>query len=283
MRMYALIFHFVILKRYLIEVMPNGSIKHRLLSMISTAIGIFAKIFTISFIRYLVFAGAAYLFFYVWKKEKFLALKIQQKFPTSLVIRNEFVYSVISILLFSLVGLGVSLLHRTGYTKIYETFSDYGWGYFLLSTLLMILAHDTYFYWMHRLIHDKRIYKYVHKVHHQSINPTPWAAFSFHPTEAILEVGILPIMVFLIPLHPLAIITWILFMTFMNVLGHLGFEIFKKGFVKNSITRWSNTSVHHNMHHKYAQYNYGLYFNFWDWAMKTNHPEYIEEFNKIAR
>jgi sterol desaturase/sphingolipid hydroxylase (fatty acid hydroxylase superfamily) len=134
---------------------------------------------------------------------------------------------------------------------------------------------------MHRAIHHKSVYKYVHRVHHVSTNPTPWASFSFHPLEAVLEVGILPIMVFLMPLHPAAIVTWLLFMTLMNVMGHLGFELFWKGFTTGKITKWANTSVHHNMHHKYVNSNFGLYFNLWDRIMGTNHKNYTEEFEAI--
>ena len=30
------------------------------------------------------------------------------------------------------------------------------------------------------------------------------------------------------------------------------------------------------MHHRLVKCNYGLYFNFWDRVMKTNHPHYEE-------
>ena len=60
-------------------------------------------------------------------------------------------------------------------------------------------------------------------------------------------------------------------MTFMNVLGHLGFELYPKGFTTHWLGKWNNTSTHHNMHHKYYNCNYGLYFNIWDRIMGTNH------------
>jgi sterol desaturase/sphingolipid hydroxylase (fatty acid hydroxylase superfamily) len=114
-----------------------------------------------------------------------------------------------------------------------------------------------------------------------STNPTPWAAFAFHPLEAIVEVGIVPIMMFLMPLHPLALLVWVLYQTGMNVLGHLGFEIFPAGFTEGFISKFSNTSTHHNMHHKYVTSNYGLYFNIWDRILGTNHPEYTQQFEMV--
>ncbi|MGL1488967.1 sterol desaturase family protein, partial [Vibrio parahaemolyticus] len=45
-------------------------------------------------------------------------------------------------------------------------------------------------------MHNKRIFKYVHLVHHHSTNPSPWAAYAFHPLEAVVEVGITVIFYF---------------------------------------------------------------------------------------
>jgi sterol desaturase/sphingolipid hydroxylase (fatty acid hydroxylase superfamily) len=35
------------------------------------------------------------------------------------------------------------------------------------------------------------------------------------------------------------------------------------------------------MHHRYVNYNYGLYFNIWDRLMGTNHPRYEEEYARL--
>jgi sterol desaturase/sphingolipid hydroxylase (fatty acid hydroxylase superfamily) len=36
------------------------------------------------------------------------------------------------------------------------------------------------------------------------------------------------------------------------------------------------------MHHRYVHYNYGLYFNFWDRVMGTNHPRYEQEYDRVC-
>jgi sterol desaturase/sphingolipid hydroxylase (fatty acid hydroxylase superfamily) len=251
--------------------------------MVETLLKQWAIIFPITTLRYFVFAGITFGVFYVWKKHSLLHKKIQKKFATNSDIKREIGYSVLSLFIFSLIGVFVFYLSSKGYTKIYRQFSDHSVAYFIFSCVLMIVVHDTYFYWTHRLMHWKKIYRFVHRTHHLSTNPTPWAAFAFHPLEALVEVGILPLMVFLFPVHPIAIVVWILFMTAENVMGHCGFEIFPSGFTKGSITGLSNTSVHHNMHHRFVNCNYGLYFNFWDKIMGTNHPNYHETFEKTTQ
>ena len=232
-------------------------------------------------LRYIFFSGVLFLIFYVWKKKDFFKYKIQQKFPENKHIFREIGYSFLSLAIFSLVATCVFILRKHGYTKMYLNFNEHSIGYFIFSVIAFILVHDTYFYWTHRAMHWRKIYRYVHKVHHMSVDPTPWAAFAFHPLEAIVEVGILPLMVFLIPIHPLAILVWVLYQSGMNVMGHLGFEMFPSGFVSGKVTKWHNTSTHHNMHHKFVNCNYGLYYNFWDRILGTNHARYEEEFEKV--
>jgi sterol desaturase/sphingolipid hydroxylase (fatty acid hydroxylase superfamily) len=99
--------------------------------------------------------------------------------------------------------------------------------------------------------------------------------------EAILENAIL-FMALIIPIHPFAFLAFGLFQISWNITGHLGFEIFPSGFTKHPITRWFNSSTHHNMHHRLVKCNYGLYFNFWDTIMGSNHAKYHEEFEKVA-
>ncbi|MDB5281329.1 MAG: sterol desaturase family protein [Bacteroidota bacterium] len=232
-------------------------------------------------LRYLLFAGSLFLVFYVWKKRDFFRFKIQQKFPENKHVAREIGYSFLSLSVFAVVATFVFILRKHGYTKIYTNFSDHSMGYFIFSVIAFILIHDTYFYWSHRLMHWKKIYPYVHKVHHRSTNPTPWAAFAFHPIEAVMEVGILPLMVFLMPIHHYAILCWVLYQTGMNVIGHLGFELYPSGFVDGKFTKWHNTSTHHNIHHKLVNCNYGLYYNFWDRIMSTNHARYQDEFENV--
>jgi sterol desaturase/sphingolipid hydroxylase (fatty acid hydroxylase superfamily) len=68
-----------------------------------------------------------------------------------------------------------------------------------------------------------------------------------------------------------------------NVYGHLGYELYPKGFHKTRIGRWINTSVNHNQHHQYFTGNYGLYFLFWDRILGTIRSDYDGRFEEATQ
>ncbi|MDO3640470.1 sterol desaturase family protein [Mucilaginibacter sp. L3T2-6] len=232
--------------------------------------------------RYLVFTGSFYLLFYVWRKKRYWYAKIQQRYPDKKHIIREVTYSFFTVLIFGVIIMLTVIAGMKGLTPVYAPADKYGWFYYFFSILLMILMHDTYFYWTHRLMHWKPLFKWVHRVHHLSVNPTPFAAYAFHPVEAVIEVGIIPLIAFIIPHHATTIVIFGLYSLLMNVMGHLGYELFPKGFASHRFFKWHNTSTHHNMHHRLTRCNYGLYFNFWDRVMHTNHATYEDSYDKVV-
>jgi len=232
--------------------------------------------------RYLIAAGIGYLVFYVLRKKAFSSRKIQKALPTWKNISTELIYSFITILIFALVGLLLFIASKHGYTLIYNDISKYGYVYLVFSFFASVIIHDAYFYWMHRAIHHKSIFKYAHKVHHLSKNPTPWAAYSFHPIEGVAEAGIFPLLVFIMPFHPIVLVAFMVWQISFNVAGHLGYEIYPKKFMNSAWRYIFNSSTHHNMHHSKFKGNYGLYFSWWDRWMGTEFNDYKQTFNKVV-
>lgn len=232
-------------------------------------------------VRFFLFAGAIYLVFYVWKKRELLYLKIQQRFPDKSYVIREIKYSFLTVFIFGLVLVPVMWASYHRWTLIYHPADKYGYPYLIFSALLMIFLHDAYFYWTHRLLHWKPLFKHVHKIHHLSLNPTPFSSYAFHPVEALFEISIVPLIVFTIPYHVYALYFFTGYTLFMNVAGHMGYEFFPKGFASHKILKWHNTATNHNMHHRFVKCNYGLYFNIWDRIMKTNHPRYEEIYDEV--
>jgi sterol desaturase/sphingolipid hydroxylase (fatty acid hydroxylase superfamily) len=232
--------------------------------------------------RYFIIAGFAFVVLYILLRKWIQHKKIQPRFPKPSDYGREILYSLFTMSLFALVPFFlIKNPAISPYTTFYKNIDEFGWFYFYAAFPLMFIIHDTYFYWVHRLMHHPRLFSVFHLVHHKSTNPSPWAAYAFHPLEAIVEVGIFPIFLFTIPMHSLHLPLFFLMSIIYNVYGHTGYEIYPKGFAKHWLGRWINTSVNHNLHHQYFKGNYGLYFLFWDRVMGTIRKDYEEKFEEV--
>lgn len=231
--------------------------------------------------RYFFIALILFLLFYVLLRQKLLYQKIQGRFPKTNDYLREAGYSLSTIIIFSFIVVFLNSDFMDAYTTKYKNIAQYGWAYYFLVFPLMFFLHDAYFYFTHRLMHHPAIFKWTHLVHHQSTNPSPWAAYAFHPVEAIIEQGILVLFYFIFPIHITHLGLFFLFSIIYNIYGHLGYELYPRGFNKTIIGRWINTSTNHNQHHQYFKGNYGLYTLIWDRLFGTIRSDYDERFEDV--
>ncbi|KAJ1954822.1 c-5 sterol desaturase [Dispira parvispora] len=148
------------------------------------------------------------------------------------------------------------VLEIQGYSKAYDNVSTYGWPYFFLSILLFLLFTDFGIYWVHRLLHHRLIYSYVHKPHHKWIIPTPFASFAFHFLDGYLQSLPYHLSVFVFPVHKYLYLGLFVFVNIWTVLIHDGEYLSTNPII--------NGAAHHTVHHIYFNYNYGQYFTLWD-------------------
>lgn len=213
-------------------------------------------------------AGGAYLLVWTLGRERYAAQRIQKR-PRPAQVKREIFWSVVSILILSSLLTITWLTAQAGWSLGYFDVDRYGWTYLAASVAIMAAVHDTYYYWAHRFMHHPKVFRHVHKLHHTFTNPTPFASYAFHPLEAVVEVAWYAPLAFVLPVHPYAVAAYIVVLTVLNVISHLGYEFYSPG-----IARWFITSTHHNMHHARAKGHFMLYFNLWDRWMGTNMPEY---------
>jgi Delta7-sterol 5-desaturase len=160
------------------------------------------------------------------------------------------------------------------YDNYYLNISDRGWLYLITSIFLMLVFDDTYFYWIHRLLHHPMLFYRVHKIHHTSIDPNPFTTYSFHPLEAAMLFFGYRLVPSIIPVHSLAVDLWLM-LTLLNAIAiHLGYEIYPRWFTKSWLTNWKTPCTHHNLHHEKVKGNYALIFTWWDKLMKTEFSDY---------
>lgn len=155
----------------------------------------------------------------------------------------------------------------------------------ILHTIIVLIFHDAWFYWTHRLIHLKGFYKKWHRTHHKSATPTPFTAFAFDWREGVLLVlfSVVYSAIVPIPQPPMASLAFLIIMVFKSVWGHCGIELHPGGFADHWFFQHFTTTTHHDLHHSGSfACNFGLYFTWWDRLMGTEHPRYRQIFRDVC-
>lgn len=140
--------------------------------------------------------------------------------------------------------------YANGYVP-WVSFAEHPW-YLLALALVMPILHETHFYIVHRLIHIPFLYKHVHSVHHNSVNPSPFSSLSMHPVELVLYLG-MAFWHLIIPSNPILALYQLHRAGFGAIPGHIGFDKIETG-------REGALDTHafiHYLHHKYFEVNYG--------------------------
>lgn len=238
---------------------------------------VWPSIFASDFLRYALAAAGLVLLLRIFRRI-LEHRRIQRHRATTKDVRREIGHSLVTIVVFSLVGLSIFLGSGAGVFQIYTDTDAVSGARLLLELLAIIILHDAYFYWMHRTIHHPRLYRVFHRVHHLSRTPTPWAAYSFAIPEAIVEAAFLPLVLLFLPANVWVVFGFTTHMIIRNVIGHAGVELFPRRWLDWPLLRWITTTTHHDLHHSEFRHNYGLYFTWWDKLVGTEHPDYRERF-----
>lgn len=242
---------------------------------------VFFTILAISVVKYGVMFGVPY--FVVWKfyPQKLKSFKIQTSERQKPQITLELKYSVTTLLiqsvLFTLLYLGV----QKNIFRVYSGFGSQGYLTEIIGLFAYFFIYDAYFYWSHRLLHQGWFYKYIHVVHHKSLNPTPFASYSFHPVEAVINMLYFFPILFFFPMSVELLLVIIVITDLGNVGGHIGYDFTPKEMWKSWWGSWLTTPTHHNLHHQYSRSNYGLYWRGWDELFKTLHSKTESEFYRV--
>lgn len=190
--------------------------------------------------------------------------RIQRRGPRPGQIRREVRRSLLCVALFALYGLGLLHAYREGWTALEPDWGALPLWWQPLAFLVAVAAHDTWFYWVHRLMHTKALFRWVHAEHHPSVQPTPWSILSFDLAETVPQFLFFALLAFLVPMHPAVFWLYFAFDGFVNALGHCGHEVVPERQRDLPVLRWTNAVTHHDLHHARFDCNYAQYFNVWD-------------------
>ena len=111
--------------------------------------------------------------------------------------------------------------------------------------------HAMHFYVFHRILHFQPLYRRVHYLHHQNINPGPWSGLAMHPVEHLLYFsGVL--LLWVVPATPLHTLYFVTLVELTAAEGHCGFGKMMLG--RSSL---KTDNYYHYLHHKFFRVNFG--------------------------
>jgi len=138
---------------------------------------------------------------------------------------------------------------------------------------LFFFMEDTWHYWAHRLMHHRRLYKYVHKIHHEYSAPFGLAAEYAHPIEVlVLGTGTVgsPLLYCALNgggMHIITMYIWIVLRLFQAIDAHSGYQF--PWSLNVFFPLWAGAD-HHDFHHQAFTNCYSTSFRHWDWMLGTD-------------
>lgn len=213
----------------------------------------------VNWLAYVVFYGV-FEWRYCLKKVQGRLFKYHHKFPSeqssdvfwfrSQNIDNFLRSMLVSVPLWTVVQVAFLWAYANGLAP-WLTWADH--PLYLAALVLVAPAiHEVHFYVIHRALHTEWLYKKIHSVHHNSVNPSPWSSLSMHPVEALLYHAV-ALWHLVIPSNPMVAMYQLHMASFGAINGHLGFD-------KLALAGDRGVAAHaytHYLHHKYFEVNFG--------------------------
>jgi Delta7-sterol 5-desaturase len=160
-----------------------------------------------------------------------------------------------------------------------------GWGFrpwgggfgTVLSLVASLVLFDAWFYWFHRLIHGRLLYRRVHRWHHRTLTPVAWSNNSDRLIDNLFLQSYWLVAHFLVPIAPAVLLAHKLYDQITGIAGHSGYE---------HGGRWCLPPsplvgvTHHDQHHRFFRCNFATHFTLWDRLMGTLHPDHDAELRR---
>jgi len=140
--------------------------------------------------------------------------------------------------------------------------------------LFFIYLDDFLFYWMHRTLHTRWLFKHIHGWHHRIL--TPWAVTGhyMHPVEYLLTATVALVGPLLLGAHVVTVWLWFTFRQWEAAEGHCGYDF---PWTPTHFLPLSDGAVHHDAHHERVRGNYAGFLGYLDGVFGTYVRGYREE------
>eukprot|EP00930_Biecheleria_cincta_P042374 TRINITY_DN2914_c0_g1_i2.p1 TRINITY_DN2914_c0_g1~~TRINITY_DN2914_c0_g1_i2.p1 ORF type:complete len:504 (+),score=62.29 TRINITY_DN2914_c0_g1_i2:53-1564(+) len=244
-----------------------------------------AKSWSLGWISYRLIANFLITFGYVsfWHVTLYLLgcgkrpFNADRTYRLSKVVHNAF-YNVLGVVQWTVweaVAMHCWATDRLPYITDAESFGTrWGFAAFVGACFGVALWRELHFYFAHRFIHMKFLYKYVHSLHHRNTDIEPFAGLSMHPIEHLFYFACAGPALY-IKASPFAFMWFGIHLLISPAASHSGFE-----------DNFQSDQFHY-LHHRYFECNYGtggIPYDLWfgtfreslEPASKTYKGEHVE-------
>ncbi|HWP64664.1 MAG TPA: sterol desaturase family protein [Candidatus Limnocylindria bacterium] len=148
------------------------------------------------------------------------------------------------------------------------------WWVIAGQVLFFVYLDDFLYYWFHRAMHTRWLYKHVHAWHHRIV--TPWAVTGnyMHPLEYGLTGAVALVGPMLVGAHVVTLWIWFAFRQWEAAEGHCGYDL---PWTPTHFLPFNDGPTHHDVHHERVKGNYAGFFPLWDRVFGTLARGYAEE------
>ena len=168
-----------------------------------------------------IFQGFHYMMYLSPSKDSFT--KFNEKAPKPYEITRDRRYTLMSLFINSALECLMIRAWATGEVPYASSVLESP-GKLALMLLASPFFRELHFVIYHRILHIQPLYKWFHKHHHLSYNPSPWSGLSMHPVESITYFTGPIIPCLLTKSHPLVYIFANVHAQIASVYGHHGHE-----------------------------------------------------------
>lgn len=174
-------------------------------------------------------------------------------------IAKEIRRSLLAIAIFGVYGVLTVELYRAGIVSVAW---DAPPARIAIDVVLLFLWNELHFFACHRLLHTRWLYRNVHRIHHESVTPTPFSTYSFHWIESALLGSVMLTAMLIGAFSVWALLSLPVFSILFNTIGHWNYNVFAG-------TERRSASVEHSRHHQRVSGNYGFYLPYLDRLFQT--------------
>lgn len=210
----------------------------------------------------------------------FKARKIQPNGFKWKTFRNEILFAAITVFITAaILGYVNGKLRAWGVIRFNH--APAAWWQVALEYVAYFFLFDTYFYWLHRWMHNEPVYSWVHKLHHRSTSPNLLTTLSVHPFESAINGGFVPLFLSVFTIHDATTALILPTNIIMGLYVHSGYEFLPRWWNKSWATKWFISATFHDQHHRFFTGNFGGYTTIWDRLCGTMRSNFEPGFDKV--